>query len=308
MNYAEQNLDIFGVIGEPGLGKTRLALEAVASEDIAPQVLYVPHAEDFQRSQLFNELLRKDAASNVALVVDECSEKERASIWNAFRERTNIRLLTIDHGPEQSRDEAMLILDLPRLPDEQIRAILSSYSPKNVDPSHWVAWCEGSPRVAHAVGENLSSNPEDLLKTPATVPIWERFIAGYEPLESQSSQETLTTLRHIALFTKFGFEDPVSHEGKFICQLVQRANPNITWQRFQEIVSRLRQRRILQGKRTLFIVPKALHIHLWIRLLGQLRERLLFCRISSPTFHLNFKTGSCSFLSTDMRVPSRIMS
>jgi hypothetical protein len=252
------------VIGEPGLGKTRLAFEAVATEDIAPQVLYVPHAEDFQRSQLFNELLRKDAASNATLVIDECSERERASIWNAFRERKNIQLLTIDHGPEQSRDEAMLILDLPRLPDEQIRAILSSYIPKNIDPSHWVAWCEGSPRVAHAVGENLRSNPEDLLKAPATVPIWERFIAGYEPVESQSSQETLITLRHIALFAKFGFEDPVSHEGKFICQLVQRANPNITWQRFQEILSRLRQRRILQGKRTLFIVPKALHIHLWI--------------------------------------------
>lgn len=40
------------VIGEPGLGKTRLALEAVDADDIAPQVLYVPHAEDFQRSQL----------------------------------------------------------------------------------------------------------------------------------------------------------------------------------------------------------------------------------------------------------------
>ena len=146
------------LIGEPGLGKTRLALEAVGCEDINPQVLYVPHAEDLQRSQLFNELLRKDIASNVVLVVDECSEKERASIWNVFRERKNIKLLTIDHGPEQSRDAAMLVLDLPRLPDEQIRAILVSYVSKNLDPSHWVAWCEGSPRVAHAVGENLRSH------------------------------------------------------------------------------------------------------------------------------------------------------
>jgi hypothetical protein len=252
------------LIGEPGLGKTRLALEALTAEDLAPQALYVLHAEDFQRSQLFNELLRKDAAENVTLVIDECSEKERASIWNSFRERENIRLLTIDHGPEQSRDDAMMVLDLPRLPDDQIKAILGSYVPKNVDPSHWVAWCEGSPRVAHAVGENLKSNPEDLLKPPATVPIWERFIAGYDTRDSQSSQETLTILRHIALFTKFGFEDPVAHEAKFIWQLIQKANSLITWERFQELVARLRQRRILQGKRTLFIVPKALHIHLWI--------------------------------------------
>lgn len=251
------------VIGEPGLGKTRLALEAVSAEDLAPQVLYVPHAEDFQRSQLFNELLRTDSCENVVLVIDECSERERASIWNSFRERKNIQLLTIDHGPEQSRDDAMVVLDLPRLPDEQIKAILGSYV-RNVDPSHWVAWCEGSPRVAHAVGENLRSNPEDLLKPPATVPLWDRFVAGYESLDSQTSQESLTVLRHLALFTKFGFEDPVAKEAKFIWQLVQRANPAITWERFQELVSRFRLRRILQGKRTLFIVPKALHIHLWI--------------------------------------------
>jgi len=252
------------LIGEPGLGKTRLALEALTAEDLAPQVLYVPHAEDFQRGQLFNELLRNHATENVILVIDECSEKERASIWNAFRERKNIQLLTIDHGPEQSRDVAMMVLDIPRLPDEQIKALLGTYLPKSVDPSHWVTWCEGSPRVAHAVGENLKSNPEDLLKPPATVPIWERFIAGYETLDSHTSQETLTILRHIALFTKFGFEDPVAQEAKFIWRLVQRANPAITWERFQELVNRLRHRRILQGKRTLFIVPKALHIHLWI--------------------------------------------
>lgn len=252
------------LIGEPGLGKTRLVLEAVSPDDLAPAIIYVTHAEDFQRSRLFNELLRKDTTRNAVLVVDECSEKERASIWTAFREIQGIKLITIDHGPERSRDDAMLVIDLPRLPDEKIKAILASYLPKSGDPSHWVGWCEGSPRVAHAVGENLKINPEDLLKQPATVPIWERFIAGYEGLNSRNAQETLMVLRHLSLFTKFGFEDPVSDEAKFIWQLVHRVDSSITWARFQEVVDRLRQRRILQGKRTLFIVPRALHIHLWL--------------------------------------------
>jgi hypothetical protein len=252
------------LIGEPGLGKTRLVLEAVTVEDLAPMIIYVPHAEDFQRSLLFNELLRKDATKTAILVVDECSERERASIWTSLREKQGIKLVTIDHGPERSRDEAMLVIDLPRLPDDKIRAILASYLPEGCNPSHWVEWCEGSPRVAHAVGENLKINPEDLLKPPATVPIWERFIIGYERYDSKNAQETLTVLRHLALFTKFGFEDPVSDEAQFIWQIIQHADPAITWARFQEIVDRLRQKRILQGKRTLFIVPKALHIHLWI--------------------------------------------
>jgi hypothetical protein len=252
------------LIGEPGHGKTRLALEAVSVDDLAPTVIYVPHAEDLQYSRLLNELLRKDAEENAILVIDECSERERASIWNAFRTRQTIKLVTIDHGPERSRDETMLILELPRLDDEQIKAILVSYLPKGADPSHWVGWCQGSPRVAHAVGENLKLNPKDLLKSPATVPMWERFVAGYEKLDSKAAQDALIVLRHIALFTKFGFEDPVTDEAKFICQLVQRVDTSITWPRFQELIEKLRQRRILQGKRTLFIVPKALHIYLWI--------------------------------------------
>jgi hypothetical protein len=252
------------LIGEPGHGKTRLVLEAISEEDLAPVIIYVPHAEDFQYSRLLNELLRKDADGNAILVIDECSERERASIWNAFRTRQTIKLVTIDHGPERSRDEAMLVLDLPPLADDQIKAILASYLPKGADPSHWVGWCQGSPRVAHAVGENLQLNPEDLLKSPATVPIWERFIAGYEKHDGKTAQDALTVLRHVALFTKFGFEDPVTDEARFICQLVQRVDTSITWPRFQEVIEKLRQRRILQGKRTLFIVPKALHIYLWI--------------------------------------------
>ena len=119
------------LIGEPGLGKTRIALEAVTADDLEPQALYVPHAEDF-RGQLFNELLRNDTYENIILVIDECSERERASIWNSFREKKNIFLLTIDHGPEQSRDEAMTVLELPRLPDDRINAILGSYVPGSI--------------------------------------------------------------------------------------------------------------------------------------------------------------------------------
>jgi hypothetical protein len=238
------------VIGEPGIGKTRLVLEALAAEDLAPMVIYSPHAEDFQRSRLFNELLRQDLSYHAIVVIDECAEKERASIWGALKGRRNIRIVTIDHGPEDSRDEKMLIIDCPQLPEDQIMAIIASYLPKHTSVWHWAQWCSGSPRVAHAVGENLQRNPEDLLKPPATVPIWERFVAGYERLDSQNAREVLTVLRHAALFTRFGFEGPVSGEARFICQLTQRMDPSMTWPRFQEIVERLRKRRILQGKKT----------------------------------------------------------
>jgi hypothetical protein len=200
------------MIGEPGIGKTRLALEALSAEDLAPLVIYSPHAEDFQRNPLFHELLRGDLPYHAIVVIDECDEKDRASIWGALKGRRTIRLITIDNGPERSRDDQMLVIDCPPLPEDQITAIIASYVPKHTSVWHWAQWCSGSPRLAHAVGENLQQNPEDLLKPPATVPLWERFVAGYDRLDSQNARDALTVLPHAALFTRFGFEDPVSGE------------------------------------------------------------------------------------------------
>lgn len=257
--------DHLRIIGEPGIGKSRLILEALSIEDIAPCAIYIPHAEDFQRSQLFNDLIRADIEYHVILVVDECPDKERASIWNVLKSHhSKCQLITIDHGPERSSDEAMRILHCPVLADEQTAAIISSYIDAKDEAKRWAAWCSGSPRVAHAVGQNLQRNPDDILKPPATVPIWERFIAGYEDANSEINQQRLIVLRHLALFHRFGFQSPVSDEARFISDIVKKMDPNITWGKFQSIVEQLRERRILQGRTTLFLVPKALHTYLWL--------------------------------------------
>jgi hypothetical protein len=253
------------VIGEPGIGKTRLVLEAASALDITPCVIYVPHAEDFQKSELFNELLKLDRTYTAHLVIDECEERERASIWGALKGKPHIKLITIDHGPEEGTDVAMQIYPCPPLGKDQIIEILATYIGERADLSNWAEWCEGSPRVAHAVGDNLKRNPEDILKSPATVPIWERFVLGHERTDSQSAREHLTVLRHVAVFQRFGFEHPVSEEAQFLSAWIREADPNITWARFQSIVQHHRARRVLQGRHTLFIVPKALQVYLWIQ-------------------------------------------
>lgn len=253
------------IIGEPGIGKTRLVLEALSVEDLGPNVIYIPHAEDFQHSQLFNELLKSDNSFYVILVIDECPEKERASIWNVLKgRRERCSLITIDHGPETSSDESMKVLECSVLADKEIANILNNYISSKNDAERWAPWCSGSPRVAHAVGQNLKQNPDDILKPPAVVPIWERFIAGYEDPDTESNKEKLIVLRHLALFERFGFESPVSDEARFISDIVTEIDSRITWGRFQSIVESMKGRRIVQGKTTLFLVPKALHIYLWL--------------------------------------------
>lgn len=254
----------FRVVGEPGIGKTRLILEVLQEKDIAPTVVYIRHAEEFQQSLLFNNLLKTDLTFYIILVIDECSSREMASIWNVLKSRApQCRLITIDHMPEEGADNLTKILQCPTLGEEQVKAIIEQYI-SSPHTQNWARWCEGSPRVAHLIGLNLANNPDDILKPPATVPIWERFVAGYEDPTSASNQQRLVVLRHIALFQKFGFESIVAYEAEFIASLVKAVDPSITWGRFQSLIVGLKQGRILQGRSTLFLVPKALHVYLWL--------------------------------------------
>lgn len=252
------------IIGEPGIGKTRLILEALSLPEFESLVIYAPLGYEFQNSQLLLDLVRLGNELQVIVVVDDCPEKERASIWLNLKGKSGIQLITLDHGPDRSRDSTTTVLHCPQLAQKEIEEILQGYVGTSRFLSRWSEMCAGSPRVAHAVGENLQRNPDDVLKSPATVPIWDRFISGYQPLESAESRQLLMVMRHLALFEKFGFDEPVQAEGRYISSLVQEADPTITWAVFQELVEKLRDRRILQGKRTLVIVPRLLHIHLWL--------------------------------------------
>ena len=253
------------VIGEPGIGKSRLVLEAVSADILAPAVIYLANGDDFQKSALFNEILRPDRQYVVTLVIDDCAERDRASIWRTLKGKVGIRLITIDHGPEESSDSSMKVFQCPPLEKDQVVEIIASYIGERNENLNWAEWCDGSPRVAHAVGDNLQRNPDDILKPPATVPIWDRFILGHHKRDERAAEEHILTLRYIALFRRFGFEPPVDEEARFISSIIQDANPSITWQRFQAIVQHHRKRRVLQGQRTLFVVPKALHVYLWLQ-------------------------------------------
>lgn len=254
------------VLGEPGLGKTRLVMESLSTKEFNAITVYFKHANDFQNSNLMNELLRPDGNICAIIVVDECSKKEMVSIWASLTDILGAsKLITIDHGPEQKLNEKSLVrLDCPKLEEKQIIEILGDYIDNKSDLNRWAEYCGGSPRVAHALGTNLKNNPKDILASPSEVPIWDRFIAGYGELNEQQTLQILCVLRHIALFRKFGFRQPVDCEGKWISELTKETDSSITYPKFCEIVNMLKERRILQGKKTLFIVPKALHIYLWL--------------------------------------------
>ena len=253
------------VLGEPGIGKTRLVFEATRADDLAPLVVYCT-ADRFRNDVLRVELLRDDNQFAAVLVIDECDWSSSTNIWNELIHRgARIKLVTISNDYEMQAGRDITYHETPPLDNEQIRRIIRKYTsiPDFQQADRWAELCSGSPRVAHVIGWNLENYPDDVLKPPSTVDIWGRYVAGSDNPASQEVEQRRLVLQHLALFKRFGFERSVANEAQDVAKKVEMADPQITWARFQRIVDTLRKRKILQGEFTLYITPKALHIKLW---------------------------------------------
>lgn len=258
-----QNAVHIRVLGEPGIGKTRLVLEATKVDDFSPLVIYYNTAQNFRDSDLMYEILKDDNSFSVILIVDECNDDNRSYIWNKLKTLgARIKLVTI-HNEYESTSGNISYYHAPLLESDLLKQIIQGYGIHKDEADRWAAYCGGSPRVAHVFGQNLIKNPDDLLKSPDTVNVWDRFIVGGLDPKSQDVRQIRTVLRHIALFMKFGFGRPFIKEMKVVATIVEQVDRNITLQKFQEIIQDLKSKKILQGEHTLYITPKALHIYLW---------------------------------------------
>lgn len=252
------------VWGEPGIGKTKLLLEATREDDLMPLVIYCDSAIKFRDSDLMNEITKRDNQFNVILVIDECDPDSRSYVWNKLKHRgPRIKCVSVYNEYDDTSGH-IIYFDTPALGEEEVSSIIQGYGIPKDRADRWPEWCSGSPRVAHVIGWNLMNNPEDLFKPPDTVNVWDRFIVGGDNLLNPGVHERQLVLRYLSLFKRFGYGGSLVDEAKAIWNKIHQATPQITWQRFQEIIQSLKARKILQGEYTLYITPKLLHLKLWI--------------------------------------------
>jgi hypothetical protein len=252
------------VRGEAGIGKTRLALEALRQDDLAPLVIYCDGPSKIRDSVLLDALLREDNPFSLILVVDECDADTRSMLWDKLKHAgPRVKLVSIYSDFDDTTGNITCVT-APPLDDDKIIEILQEYLPAAESARRWAEFCSGSPRVAQVVGRNLKYNPHDLLKSPDTVRIWDRYVVGADKANSPEVQQRKIVLRRLALFKRFGFGSAVIAEAKAIAALCAQDDPSITWARFEEIIHDLKARKILQGETTLYITPKLLHIKLYV--------------------------------------------
>ncbi len=258
------NKDPMLVSGRPGIGKTRLVLEATNATDLAPLVIYAPADQFLQDKFLMDELCNDENDYSAIVVIDDCNLHSRSEILDKLKYRSpKIRLITIYNNHEEAAGDISPYVP-QRLSDDQISNIIKQHTKApDLGDRRWVELCNGSPRVAHVVGWNLANYPKDALAPLSTVNTWERYIVPVDHPSQERTEQRRRVLRYMALFKQFGFENPVGEDAEAVSKKIEEADPQITWTIFQEIVDNLKKRKILDGDYTLAITPKALQIKLW---------------------------------------------
>jgi hypothetical protein len=125
--------------------------------------------------------------------------------------------------------------------------------------------CDGSPRVAHVVGQNLRDHPADPLRGDGIWMIWVRYLAGDVDRNTDEYRRRHLVLSTLALFKRFGWGHSVRAGAYEVHNLLlTKLDTGLSKAQFGAIIEQMLARKILQGDNFLYITPRALQLKLWI--------------------------------------------
>jgi hypothetical protein len=268
VNNSDKTFSHIRCVGEPGSGKTRLIYEALSPGHISPLVVYCPDSAAVLNRGVLEHLAILASQCPMILVADECDGTTRDAFHTRLRtDSARLTLISIHHEESPGdNDPRFVLLGAPHLLDTQTAEILESYGIPANRSKELAALCEGSPRVAHGVGMSIASSPEStqFVNLQSLDNIWDVYLAGRKSPRDQQYETRLSVVRCLALFKKFGWKDEHRIEAQSIWRyVVQQLDSSISWPQFNNAVEHYRSRRVLQGRTTLYISPKLLHIKLW---------------------------------------------
>lgn len=256
------------ILGDAGAGKTHLMYRALAACQLAGCVLYCPDPEQAMNSGPMEALRQMAPNTTIILVADDCDLETSRELSALFRKRATKMLLVsannLAEGPSSHVD--VQLIEMPRLLQPLLAEIFKGYGIV-ADEAEWFAsLCEGSPRAAHRLGQYIKSNPtqHSAEHFAHLDDLWNGIVCAPHSIDSVDGQDRLAVMRTMALFRQIAWE---TAEGPVVQVVVLNAvkllDPNFSQLRLVRAVEALRERRVLQGPRTLLISPKLLHVAMW---------------------------------------------
>jgi hypothetical protein len=252
------------ITGFPGNGKTRSVLEALRADDLKDSVIYFSGPSKALDRSLLNNLGLVQGISAI-VVIDECDQQSfyqaNDILGNAAE---SLKLITIYNEPGNSVDARNIdISDNHLLSEDAIKQIMIHHGLAEDLAERWSVWCDRSPRVAHMLAENLVNANQDLLQNPSYSSAMELFISNHGDIESAEYMKRKQVLMWLSLFKRFGWHEDYESERQFIIRKIIK-DYEMTLPDIKRVIRDLKDRKVLQGEKTIYISPRVLHIRSWI--------------------------------------------
>lgn len=256
------------VLGDAGAGKTHLMYRALSASQLSGCVLYCRDLDQALTSGPMMALMQMARKTTIILVADECDLDTAEGLTALFKKlATKMLLVTADNVAEPANAHANTqVIDVPRLEQPVVADIFKGYGIPP-DSASWLAsLCEGSPRAAHRLGQYIQNNPgqQPSQQLAHLDRLWDRIVCAPHNIDSAEGRDRLAVIRTLALFRQVAWE---TEDGPIVQAAVLSALKHLdntfSQLRLSCSVTELRNRRVLQGPRTLLISPKLLHVAMW---------------------------------------------
>lgn len=250
--------------GLPGLGKTRLAYEAIArsidpdkasQKAVRESVLYINASDRRMDAKRIAEDLRDDA-SDALLVIDDCDIALHNDVAGIARHQdSRFSLLTLDFEPEGERI-GTTTFSLEPASSDIIKGILEqAYGAMPAEDSRLVVeFSEGFPQMAVLLAEARLSGTAEFQQL-ITPDVLQKLVWGREANTDPNAEQCLEVC---SLFKFLGVDGDVRPHLEYAADLA-----GVTPEKFEEVVNRFTHRkRIQRAGRFVQVTPRPLALSL----------------------------------------------
>lgn len=253
------------VVGDTGVGKSRLVYEAAAIAGIAERVLVAPDATSLDRSLL--SLVAQSSERRLVLVVDDCEPEDRSALVRfAGMAQGRLRLVTIGSRSLRGSSNDLRYLELGPLALPASREIALSVALDEHDAGLVAEYTEGYPGLAFTLADAIrnSSAPASLVDR----------VRGHERVGSVLSsllpdESYVSPLGMLSLFERLGFDAEYAPELTLACDTL-----GVDERRLRTIAEQERDRFVSTAGRFRRVTPKLFALWLASRFIDEHHEVL----------------------------------
>ncbi|MGX5515370.1 hypothetical protein [Bacillus cereus] len=262
--YFKDEKKVARIIGLPGKGKTRLALEVFRSDDsvtlktLNKSVIYIDAA--YSKEGIVSSIISwRNLGVSGVIVVDNCDyELHKALKSEIEHTESNFSLLTLDYNLHASSSGDPLI-NLENVPKEIIEGIIKNSYPEmdKQDLERIVVFADGFPSIATLLAE-ARINDFETIGSIQDDTLVNKLLWGRDSIDERA----LKIIEACAVFEHVGFEDDKVFEMQYVAENIC----GVTLDEFYEKCSYFIKKKIMvQHGRYIKLVPKTLAITLAAR-------------------------------------------